>query len=58
MKSLLTRDGTIKALKVKTCKTQKMSDDECVALREKDKPEKMTTEEGEELKDMATCTIL
>jgi len=58
VKRLMTREGTIKALKVKMCGTEKMTDDEWVALREKDKPEKMTTEEREDLKDMATSTIL
>ena len=38
MKSLLTREGIIKAFKVKTRRTEKMIDDEWVALREKDKP--------------------
>jgi len=35
-----------------------MADNEWVALREKDKPEKMTTEEGEELMDMVTSITL
>jgi len=35
-----------------------MMDDEWVTLRKKDKPEKMSTEEWEDLKDMATSTIL
>ena len=35
----------MKALKLKTRRTEKMMDDDWVALREKDKLEKMTTEE-------------
>jgi len=35
-----------------------MTDDEWLASRERDKPEKMSTEEWEDLKDMATSTIL
>ena len=58
MKSLLTQERAIEALKVKTCRTERMTDDELVALREKDKPEKMSKEEGEDLKGMATSTIL
>jgi len=41
LKSLLTREGTIKSLKVKTRKTEKMTYDEWVTSREKDKPKKM-----------------
>jgi len=40
MKRLLTREGTIKALKVKTRRTKKMTDDEWMALREKDNPKR------------------
>ena len=58
VKSLLTLEGTIKALKVKTRRIEKMTDDEWLTSREKDKPEKMLTEEWEDLKDMATSTIL
>jgi len=58
VKSLLTREGTIKALKVKTRRTEKMRDDEWVTSREKDMLEKMSTKEWEDLKDMATSTIL
>jgi len=58
VKSFLTREGTIKTLKMKTCRTEKMTDDEWVALRGKNKPEKMSKEEWEDLKDMATSTIL
>jgi len=43
--SLLTREGTIKALKVKIRMTEKMVDDEWVELTEKDKPEKTSKEE-------------
>ena len=43
---------------MKTCKTEKMTDDEWVVIREKGKPEKMTIQEGEDLKDMVTSTIL
>ena len=43
---------------MKTCRTEKMTDDEWVALREKDKPEKITTEEGEDLMSMAISTTL
>ena len=57
MKSLLTREGTIKAFKAKTRRTERMTDDKWMALREKDKPEKMSKEEREDLKDMATSTI-
>ena len=57
VKVSLTREGTIKDLKVQTCRIEKMTDDEWVALTQKDKPEKMTTEEGEVLKDMATSKI-
>jgi len=35
VKGLLTREGTIKALKVKTCRIEKMTDDEWVTLRKK-----------------------
>ena len=35
-----------------------MTDDEWLTYREKDKPEKMLVEEWEDLKDMATSTIL
>ena len=38
VKILLTREGTIKALKVKTRSTEEMTDDVWVALKEKDKP--------------------
>ena len=48
----------MKALKLKARRIEKMMDDEWVALREKDRPEKMTTEEGEDLEDMATSAIL
>ena len=58
MKSLLTQEGTINALKVNTCRTEKITDDELAALREKDKAEKMRSDEGEDLKDMAASTIL
>ena len=57
VKSLLTQEGTIKALKVKTRRAEKMTNDEWMALREKDKPEKMSTEEREDLKDMETSKI-
>ena len=40
VKSLLTREGTIKALKVNTRRTEKMTDDEWMALREKDNPKR------------------
>jgi len=43
---LLSREGTIKALKIKTYRIEKITDDEWVALREKDKPEKMTADQG------------
>ena len=43
---------------MKTNRTEKMTNDELVALREKDKPEKITTEEGEDFKDIATSTTL
>jgi len=46
VKSLLSREGTIKALKIKTYRIEKITDDEWVALREKDKPEKMTADQG------------
>lgn len=59
VKSVLTREGTIKALKVKSHRTVEMTDAEWVAHRLKnDKPEKMSIEEWEDLKDMATSTIL
>jgi len=58
VKHLLTREGTSKGLKVKTCKTAKMMDHEWVTLREKEKPEKMTTEVGEDLKDTTMSTLL
>ena len=58
MKSLLTQEVTIKALKVKTRRTKKMTDDEWVTSKEKDKPKKMPTDEWEDLKDMETSTIL
>ena len=45
VKSLLALKGTIKALKVKTCRTKKMTDDQWETSREKDKPKKMSTEE-------------
>jgi len=35
-----------------------MNDNEWVTLREKDKPKKTMTEAGEDLKDVATSTIL
>ena len=38
--------------------TEKMVDDEWVELTEKDKPEKTSKEEQEDLKNMATSTIL
>ena len=40
VKSLLTLEGTIKALKVKTRMTEKMTDDEWMAMRRNDKSEK------------------
>ena len=51
-----TRGG--KALNVKTYRTEKMTGDEGVALREKHKLEKMSTEEGKDLKDMVVNTML
>ena len=48
----------MKALKVKTHMTEKMTNDKWVTLREKDKPDKMSKEECKDLKDMATSTIL
>jgi hypothetical protein len=57
VKSILTREGTIKALKVKTRRTEIMTDTEWAGHRRKDKPEKLTDEEWEDLKDMATSTI-
>ena len=38
VKSLLTREGTSKALKVKSHRIAKMTDNEWVGLRKKDKP--------------------
>jgi len=58
LKSLLTRQETIMALKVKTRRTEKMTDDEWVALRDKGKLVMVTMKDGEDLKDMATRTIL
>jgi len=58
VKLLLTQEGTIEALKVKTCRTEMMADHKWVALREKDKPEKMETHEGDDLKDMGISTIM
>lgn len=58
VKILLTWEGTIKVLKMKTCRTKKMIDDEWVTVREKDKPGKMSKEKCEDLKDMATRIIL
>ena len=58
VKSLLPREGTIKGLKMKTCRTRKTADNQWVTLKEKDKPKTMPTEEWEDLKDMATSTIL
>jgi len=52
-------EGTIKALKVKTYSTEKMTHDEYwVVLGKKDKLEKMSKEEWEDLKDMTTSTVL
>ena len=42
---------------MKTCRTKKIND-EWVATRETDKPEKMSKEKCEDLKDMATSIIL
>jgi len=58
VKSLLTQEGTINTSKVKTYRTEKMMDDEWMALKEKGQLEKMRTEEGEDLKDIATSAIL
>ncbi|VFR00720.1 unnamed protein product [Cuscuta campestris] len=57
VKSVLTREGTIKALKVKVQRTEKMTDAEWAKHRKNDKPEKLSEEEWEDLKDMATSTI-
>ncbi|VFQ72130.1 unnamed protein product [Cuscuta campestris] len=57
VKSVLTREGTIKALKVKVQRTEKMTDAEWAKHRKNDKPEKLSEEECEDLKDMATSTI-
>ena len=57
-KSLRTQERTIKALKMKTRRTEKMTEDEWVPSKEKDKPEKMLTEDWEDLKDMTIGTIL
>jgi len=43
---------------MKTCRTEKITDDEWVALREKDKLEKILMEEMEDLEDMGRSTIL
>ena len=45
------------ALKVKTCRTGKMTDDEWVALRDKGKLEMVTMEDEEDLKDMTMRKI-
>jgi len=58
VKSLLTCEETIKAIKVKTCRTEKMTKDKWVALRQKDKSKKMSTEEWKDLKGTTTSTIL
>ncbi|VFQ95551.1 unnamed protein product [Cuscuta campestris] len=57
VKSVLTREGTIKALKVKVQRTEKMTDAEWAKHRKNDKPEKLSEEEWEDLNDMATSTI-
>ncbi|VFQ77330.1 unnamed protein product [Cuscuta campestris] len=57
VKSVLTREGTIKALKVKVQRTEKMTDAEWAKPRKNDKPEKLSEEEWEDLKDMETSTI-
>ncbi|VFQ74792.1 unnamed protein product [Cuscuta campestris] len=49
--------GTIKVLKVKVQRTEKMMDAEWAKHRKNDKPEKLSEEEWEDLKDMATSTI-
>jgi len=54
----MTRKRTIKALKVKTQRTKKMTDDEWATFRRKDKPEKISTKELEDLKDMAMSNIV
>ena len=43
---------------MKTCRNEMMADHKWVALREKDKPVKMKTHEGEDLKDMAISSIM
>jgi len=48
----------IKALKVKTRRTEKMTDNERVTFKEKDKLEKMPMKEWKDFKDTATSTIL
>ena len=58
VKHLLSREGTIRTLKVKTHRTEKMTDDEWVTLKEKDKSEKTSIEEWEDSKDMTISTIL
>ncbi|VFQ60637.1 unnamed protein product [Cuscuta campestris] len=58
VKSVLTREGTIKALKVKVQRTEKMTDAEWAKHRKNDKPEKLSEEEWEDLKDMAICLCL
>ncbi|VFR00763.1 unnamed protein product [Cuscuta campestris] len=57
VKSVLTWEGTIKALKVKVQRTEKMTDAEWAKHRKNNKSEKLSEEEWEDLKDMATSTI-
>ena len=49
---------TIKALKVKNYRMEKMRNNEWVALSEKDKLENKSNKEWEDSKDMAIYTIL
>ena len=49
--------GIIKALKMKTCKIQKMKFTDQVAVRQKDKSKKMKKEEWGDLKRITTIMI-
>jgi len=57
-KTFADTERTIKALKLKTRRTENITHDEWVTSGEKDKLEKMSTEEWDDLKDMAISTIL